>query len=96
MQWNESTKQNMALQYAHLVLSKGSMQWTVLHKKTSVREAVCGGEFIFVCGFVYLAACSTDCTNLCKHCLGVSVEKWKFREVTTVSLRIRIIFVMDF
>lgn len=63
---------------------------------SSVRGDVCGGELIFGCRFVYLVTCSPDCINLCKHCLGVSVEKWKFREVTTVNLRIFIIFVMYF
>lgn len=64
VQWNESTKQYMVLQYAHLVLSKGSMEWTKLHRNTSLKEAVCGREFISVCRFVYLVACSTDCINL--------------------------------
>lgn len=54
------------------------------------------GECIFVCRFVYLVACSTDCINLCRRCLGVSVKKWKLRQVTTVNLGISIIFVMDF
>jgi len=54
------------------------------------------GKCTFVCRFVYTVACNTDCINLCRHRLGVSVKKWKLREVTTVSLGISIIFVMDF
>lgn len=50
----------------------------------------------FICTFVYLVACSTDCISLCRHRMGVSVRKWKLRQVTTVSLGISIIFVMDF
>lgn len=46
--------------------------------------------------FVYLLACSIDCINLCRHHLGVSVKKWKLRQVTTVKLGISVIFAMDF
>lgn len=62
----------------------------------AVREGVGGRECVFVCRFVYLVACSIDCINLCRHCLGVSVKKWKLRQVTRVKLGISIIFVMDF
>lgn len=53
-------------------------------------------ESVFGCRFVYLIACSIDCINLCRHHLGVSVKKWKLRQVTTVKLGISVIFAVDF
>lgn len=89
VQWNESTRQYMVLQHAHL---KGLHGVDNAAQKHFCRGGCLWGR-VFVYGdlFIWLPVALAASV-----CLRVSVEKWKFREVTTVNLGIRIIFVMDF
>lgn len=79
----------MVLQHAHLKGLNGVDNAAQKH----FRRGGCLWGRVFVYGdlFIWLPVALAASV-----CLGVSVEKWKFREVTTVNLGIRIIFVMDF